>query len=188
MNNNGVHPDILGQDHVFSKHLFEFFINHGIAAEFDDNGLSVEVPYKRKRLHKNLCLFNVTPQLSHLLYNIYRLRSWSFTMPSNRSRTYLASMIDLFSGESEASKDISSSNFSRIVNSLLAPIFSIRSLTATVVAAISRIASSVNVSSTPSVPIRAMYCLIRAPLGSVRIRIKSLSTRESNSTRMGKRP
>src|SRR3989304_9917043 len=109
MNNNGVPPDVLGQHHVFSKHLFEFFINHGIAAEFDDNGLPIEVSYKGERLHKDLCLFNVTPQLSHLLYNIYLLRSWSFTMPSNRSRTYLASIINLFSGNTEASKEISSS-------------------------------------------------------------------------------
>ncbi|CSC66732.1 Uncharacterised protein [Vibrio cholerae] len=50
------------------------------------------------------------------------------------------------------------------------------------------IPSSVNCTSTCSVFISATYCSVSDAFGSVRMRLKSLLDRASNSTRMGKRP
>ena len=72
--------------------------------------------------------------------------------------------------------------------SRLAPIFSVRVLTVADILAISLTASSLNSSFIPSVLRRAMYCLIRALSGSVRMRTKSCSVSESSSTRIGNRP
>ena len=55
-------------------------------------------------------------------------------------------------------------------------------------AAIRRIGSSVKVSAIPSVSISAVYCLISALRGSVRMRTNSSLPSASSSTRIGKRP
>src|SRR5580698_10320615 len=69
-----------------------------------------------------------------------------------------------------------------------APMFSIDSLHRAAMRAISTTASSVNESLIPSVSSSATYCLMRADLGSFRMRMKSCSFSDFNSTRIGKRP
>jgi len=66
--------------------------------------------------------------------------------------------------------------------------FSVDSLTLVANLAMALTASSVIFSFTPSVSSSATYCLISAFLGSVRMRTKSSSFSDCNSTRMGKRP
>ena len=66
--------------------------------------------------------------------------------------------------------------------------FSVRSLTSVAKSAMRPIASSVNRSVTPSVASSAVYCLISAFFGSVRMRTKSSRPSASSSTRIGKRP
>ena len=66
--------------------------------------------------------------------------------------------------------------------------FSTVALTFAATRATARIASSVNASSTPSACISATYCLIRLASVSVRMRRKSSSVSDDNSTRIGSRP
>ena len=66
--------------------------------------------------------------------------------------------------------------------------FSVRSLTSVAKSAMRAIAPSVNRTSTPSVESSAMYCLISAFLGSVRMRTNSSRPSASSSTRIGNRP
>ena len=86
------------------------------------------------------------------------------------------------------SKETSSRTVSRTVARRRAPMFSVAPLTSIAKRAISRTASSVKDTSTPSVARRAWYCFRRALRGSVRIRTRSSRVRLSNSTRIGKRP
>ena len=57
-----------------------------------------------------------------------------------------------------------------------------------VISAIRSMAESVNVSSTPSVPSSAWYCLINEFRGCTSIRFRSSILSASSSTRIGKRP
>jgi len=66
--------------------------------------------------------------------------------------------------------------------------FSVCSFTLVAKRAMACTASSVNVSFTPSVSSKAMYCLMSAFFGSVRIRTKSSSFSDCISTRIGRRP
>src|SRR4030067_22554 len=66
--------------------------------------------------------------------------------------------------------------------------FSVRSFTSQAIPAIRSTASGVMVSKTPSVASSSVYCRVRDPCGSVRIRTKSSRVRGSSSTRMGNLP
>ena len=69
-----------------------------------------------------------------------------------------------------------------------APILSVSRFTSKAICAIRSIASWVKMILTFSVPTKAIYCLIKALFGSVRILTKSSAERSFNSTRIGKRP
>jgi len=75
-----------------------------------------------------------------------------------------------------------------IVWSRRAPMFSLVSLTVVANSAIVSMPSSVKLSWSPSVPRSAMYCLVKAPRGSVRMRTSSSFPSASSSTRIGNRP
>src|SRR4030067_742186 len=66
--------------------------------------------------------------------------------------------------------------------------FSVRSFTSQAIPAIRSTASGVMGSKTPSVASSSVYCRVRDPCGSVRIRTKSSRVRGSSSTRMGNLP
>ena len=66
--------------------------------------------------------------------------------------------------------------------------FSVCSLTVAAKRAMAAMASSLKESFRPSVSSSAMYCLMSAFFGSVRMRMKSASESELSSTRIGKRP
>ena len=89
---------------------------------------------------------------------------------------------------SVAVKLISSSTFSIIVWSLLAPIFSTLALISVANFAIVSIPSLVNSRSTFSVSKSALYCLIKLLSGSSKILLKSALVKALNSTLIGNLP
>ena len=104
------------------------------------------------------------------------------------STTYFLSISILSDFLSDAAKLISSRIFSKIVWSLLAPIFSTSSLTLVAIEATSDIASSEKFRFTPSVEMSSTYCFIRLFSGSFNILIKSSFPNAFSSTLLGRRP
>jgi len=102
--------------------------------------------------------------------------------------TYLASMLIFFLVMSVASKDIFSRRRSITVWSLLAPMFSVRSLTCQAMSAIFLMPFWVKFMSTFSVFIRALYCSVSDAVGSVKILMKSFVVSALSSTLIGRRP
>ena len=119
---------------------------------------------------------------------MYLLKSSFFTILCNFFFTYILSIVNCFFLELGALKEISSNNFSKIVYSLLAPIFSVCSFTKKEVSAISSIASSVISIFKSSVASKATYCFISELQGSVNILFKSSLFKIFNLTLIGKRP
>jgi len=75
-----------------------------------------------------------------------------------------------------------------MVCSLLAPMFSVEELTLYAISAISSIAFSEKFTFIPSVDNKALYCLIIDASGSVKIRLKSATLKDSSSTLIGNLP
>ncbi len=121
---------------------------------------------------------------------MYSLRSLFFTRPLSFCLTSSALMkifalLLILSGTSNKN---SFNNLLITVCNLRAPMFSISALMVNAVFAISSMASSVNSMLTSSASKSAMYCLVKAFRGSLKILMKSSFVRLSNSTRIGNRP
>ena len=121
-------------------------------------------------------------------YSINFDKSVSLTRFPKLSFTYFLSTVIVSPALSVALKLISSSTFSIIVCSLLAPIFSTEELTSADILANISMPSSVKTKFTLSVFNNSLYCFIKLLSGSFKILLKSSSLRASSSTLIGNLP